>query len=93
MENTLSISPDGLDFMRAKASDHLVLDWMRLKLAGLEEFKITEMEKMLRVSRKTAKHKVSIMIRTGLVELDRMESRYRIYRLARMAGVDVNGRI
>ena len=79
--------------MRAKASDHLVLDWMRLKLAGLEEFKITEMEKILRISRATAKHKVCIMVRTGLVELDQMESRYRIYRLARITGVDISGRV
>lgn len=79
--------------MRPRASDHLICDWLQLTLAGFTEFKITDMQRELRISRSRAKHKVTRLIRAGLVEANRMESIYMIYKLNSAEGIEIGGGI
>lgn len=81
MKNIVLIGPDGLDFLRAKFSDHLILDWFQLQQAGLDEFKIMDMDRVLGIPRSCSKHKIEGLIKAGLVVKDRMESVHRIYKL------------
>lgn len=100
MEKSLLIRPEGLALLRSKVSDHLILDWLQLQQAGLEEFRITDLEEVLRVSRPCAKHKVFGLVKAGLVAADRMDSVYRVYKIVRSkqfrlsnGGKAKNGRI
>lgn len=87
MEKLLLIAPGALDSMRPRMSDHLVLDWLQLQQAGLAEFKITDLEKVLGIPRTCSKHKIPDLIKAGLIIPGRMESTRRIYKLIGVTGI------
>lgn len=90
MEKSLLIRAEALTSLRSKVSDHLILDWLVIQQAGLGEFRIIDLEKVLNVSRPCAKHKVFGLVRARLVVPDRMDSIYRVYRVVTRKDVRIS---